>query len=160
MQVLGRPGKFKSLERYTVPYFHLYAEKNRAVNAIYGCGYNTFGILTGRSLRGISDSVTDEKMIKSIERLQGYKVFPLSVYSVVSHEAPWYNAVREDNVVLISQLITRNEGTWALLYKNLWYHNGQIKGLHSLEFIVRPILTAYVIWNKKWCKDPTKRKKK
>lgn len=82
---------------------------------------------------------------------EGLDVIPLSVCSV-TNRPNLGNLVTEKHVLLISQMFRKNEGSWCVLHKGKIYHNrkDETEFFHSLEFINRPILSAYVIWKKEW----------
>jgi hypothetical protein len=58
------------------------------------------------------------------------------------------------HVLLVSQLILRNEGTWGVIYNHQFYHNFALYDLEPFSFLNKPILSAYLIVHPKWRQYP------
>lgn len=103
--------------------------------------------------------MTDRKMVDALKHT-GLEVVPLSVCSVTNRPS-LMNLVVEDHVLLISQMFRKNEGSWCVLHKGNIYHNrkNETAFFHPLEFINRPILSAYIVWKKEWAPKAKKYKK-
>lgn len=48
------------------------------------------------------------------------------------------------------QLFRKNEGTWGVIFDEVYYHNFDLYRLQALSFLDKPILSAYVIWPPLW----------
>jgi hypothetical protein len=46
--------------------------------------------------------------------------------------------------------MVRNEGSWAVIHRNVVYHNQDEGALDPLEFVNNPLMTVYVVWHPKW----------
>ena len=60
------------------------------------------------------------------------------------------SAIGSDHVLLISQLCRSGEGTWGVIFADFYYHNFEVYSLSGLAFLNKPILSAYVVFHKKW----------
>lgn len=91
-----------------------------------------------------------DKFMISFLKDRGYKILPITFCSVCND--PYYvdNPITKNHVILISQLLMRNEATWSVIYKDFIFHNFSITKLTPLEFINNPILTAYLVTHDDW----------
>ena len=115
------------------------------------CGWDAYITIVGEYPNGkFGKLMTDRNMVGSLRHV-GLEVIPLSVCSVTNRPS-LMNLVVEDHVLLISQMFRKNEGSWCVLHKGRIYHNrkDETEFFHPLEFINRPILSAYIIWKKEW----------
>jgi hypothetical protein len=55
-----------------------------------------------------------------------------------------------DHVLLVSQLLTSKEGTWGVVFGELYYHNFQPYDLSTFAFLNKPLLSVYVVCHSKW----------
>lgn len=119
--------------------------------ATHCCGWDAFRTIAWDSPpRKFGNLTMDNQMVGALKS-SGITVIPLSVCSV-TNRISLDNLITEKHVVLISQMFKRNEGSWCVLYDGKIYHNceDETEFFHPLEFINRPILSAYLVWDRKW----------
>ena len=58
--------------------------------------------------------------------------------------------VGPDHVLLISQLFRPREGTWGVIFGELYYHNFEVYALSGRAFLNKPILSGYLVIHPKW----------
>jgi hypothetical protein len=144
--------RYKDFDEYRSPFF-----KPADVRPSNSCGWDTFLLITGKYPIGkFGQLTTDKKMVMALEK-EGVTVIPLSICSV-TNRYDLRNLVSEEHVVLISQMFRKNEGSWCVLHNGEIYHNctKETDFFHMLEFINRPILTAYILWKKDWSLKPAR----
>ena len=146
-----------NFEPYRASLFQL---QNKGWVTGYGCGANALASLTGEHPSDIADSCQgrhghfpDKKMLSFLRR-KGYKVIPVT-QCLVSLNGE-VNNVKANHVLLISQLLKKNEGSWVIVHGGNLTHNFDTVPLNALEFINRPILSAYIIFHPSWNKKDKK----
>lgn len=116
----------------------------------YGCGATALALLTGRHPAAISlvnrNAHYSDKFMLRFLHTYGFSTVKLTLCNVSTAR----NKVGNGHVLLLTQLLKQNEGTWGVLFEEMYYHNFQILQLSSLSFVNRPILSAYVINHRKW----------
>lgn len=111
-------------------------------------------ILVGRKLAKTAESWRDRPMRKFLSRL-GYQTTPVTMCDVTSESQYVHYPIRRFHVLLVSQLMIRNEGSWSVVHRNRVYHNMEESALEPLEFLNNPLMTVYIVWHKRWAvKDP------
>jgi hypothetical protein len=149
---------YSDLEAYRSPFFEPFLDYR--FSASPGCcGWDAFKTIVGHNPnRRFGKLTTDKLMVEALEN-SGIHVIPLSVCKVTNRPS-LMNLVNEDHVVLISQMFRKDEGSWVILHGGKIFHNckDETEYFHPLEFINRPILSAYIVWKEKWA--PKQRKLK
>ena len=122
---------------------------------LWGCGATVGSLLTGIHPKEVakynkhSSHFSDEMMIKFL-RKHKFKLIPLTIASI-SNSKIIENKLDENHLIIISQMLKRNEASWAVLLNCQYHvHNFEINRLTTTEFIERPILTAYVAYKPEW----------
>lgn len=124
----------------------------------YGCGANAISSITGETLRDIAEAnhfqkhYSDRFMVNYLKK-SGHTVIPLTLCAMTQGHTDHIlikNKISRYHVLLISQLFLENEASWIVAHKGKLVHNFDKHFLYPLEFINRPILTAYVVHHKKW----------
>ncbi len=135
--------------RYSVAFFtpHLFAAPGRSGA---GCGATALSLLTGvppQIIRAINGQAHyPDHFMRTFLKKRGFLVVPLTICNISSAKT----RLGDRHVVLISQLFTRNEATWGVIFNSMYYHNFEIYALEALSFLNKPILTAYVVSHVKW----------
>lgn len=136
--------------RYTAPLFKPAVPYKCSISDP-SCGVIAFYSLTGKLMDPqyrFRATIEDKIMIQQLKKY-GYTVIPLTIANTISR-CGIFNNIREEHVVLISQIMYRGEGSWAILHKKNYYHSFGKERLHGLEFVNRPINTAYLIFKEEW----------
>jgi hypothetical protein len=136
-------------DSFTVSFFnpHLFFGN---IRASMGCGATALSLLTGVPPEKIAAKngnrhFSDPFMVNFLRR-RGFSVAELTLCNVSAGSGK----VSKDHVVLLSQLIMRNEGTWGAIYRNSFYHNFELYDLDRLTFLNKPILSAYLVVHPAW----------
>jgi hypothetical protein len=124
-----------------------------ATHATSGCGASALGLLTGKTPtcflpRNGVKHYSDAYMLRCLRR-HGFRVVRLTQCNLTQAT----NGVTARHVLLISQLIRKNEATWLVHFNSICYHNFDAYTLESLSFINKPLLSAYVLSHPKWPRD-------
>ena len=120
-----------------------------------GCGRTALATIIGLNPELVPDGVgkhrhfSDKFMVGYLRRA-GYKVIPCTQCDMTQRADVIMNEITDDHVVLISQLMVKNEASWSVTYGGLAYHNFYITRLHGLDFLNKPLLSAYVVFHPKW----------
>jgi hypothetical protein len=134
-------------DKYAVSFFNPYLYPD---SALIGCGASSLALLTGIApgiiaAKNGGEHYPDEFMLRFL-RHQRFRALQLTQCNVSN--------ARDDigigHVVLISQLFTRNEATWGVIFHGMYYHNFRLYTLDTLSMLNKPILSAYVIFHPKW----------
>lgn len=123
---------------------HLFTSNNSLL-VLTGCGANALGLLTGEKPWKIKyrHHWPDEFLLKFL-RKKGWNSHKITKYNVTkSKKVSW--PIDENHIVLFSFCTVRDEASWAVLHNNLIYHNFEITVCRPMEFLNRPILSAYVL---------------
>ena len=151
-------GRYDNVKRnfvaYRSPFFVPYTG-----DSTYSCGLDAYRTLTWKDPPRYTSRLSTDRQMVSALRKDGIKVIPLTVCRVTNREI-LSNLILETHVVLISQMFKKNEGSWCVLYDGRIYHNcsDETDSFRMLEFINRPILSAYILWRKKWAVKPRNKK--
>ena len=132
---------------------HLFARTTRM-----GCGACALALLTGVPPEVIvrknnSPHYSDEFVVRFLRKRE-FSVLPLTLCNVSTSKSPIANF----HVLLLSQLITRNEATWLVLHNELCYHGFDVYNATILSFVNKPVLTAYLLVHPKWRERLTSQK--
>ncbi len=116
-----------------------------------GCGVSTLALITGIPPERLAKShpakhCTDAFMV-GLLRKRGYRVLPLTPRKLVGARLK----VGCGHVILLSQLFSETEGTWGVIFADIYYHNFRAYELSQLSFLNRPILSAYLVVHPNWC---------
>lgn len=99
-----------------------------------GCGACAISLLTGVSpafvdaSNGNSSHYSDKFVINFLRRL-GFSVLGLTHSNVTARRS----AIGYHHVILLSQLIRRDEATWGVIYDGRYYHNFEIYHLGLID---------------------------
>ena len=122
-----------------------------------GCGANALALLTGinphkivNSNRKNSNDWKDSFMVNFLKK-RGFKVKPVTKCDVTLGDGMYTpNHITDRHVLLISQLMSKNEASWMVGHNQLWYHNFQTSSYKGITHINAPILTCYAVSHKNW----------
>jgi hypothetical protein len=120
------------------------------------CGSMALATLTGIAPHKVAKALPKrakywtDKAISRFLKSKGFKMIPVTVCDVTSHAVTIQNPIKPYHVLLVSQLMLKNEGSWSVVHRNKIYHNFDELTLDPLEFINHPTMTVYAIWHKKW----------
>lgn len=122
--------------------------------ADFGCGPCTLSLLTGLPPSQAATKVNplntpDDKLLQVLEKY-GIEHFGITKCEMTNDPVLVRNQITELHVLLVSQLWRRNEASWGVMYDNIFYHNFRPCGTNVLDFVNRPILSAYVLFNPTW----------
>jgi len=133
---------------------HLFCEEHGD-----GCGNNTLALLTGidptkinNTNRKSPNNWKDSFMVKFLLN-HGLKVADVTMCNV-SDSSIFFcsDSITNRHVLLISQLMAKNEASWAVAHNKLWYHNFQTCSFNALNLVNNPLLTCYVVHHPDWGK--------
>jgi hypothetical protein len=120
------------------------------------CGSAVLSLLTGesptkveKSLPKGSDDWTDKPLINYLIN-RGYEVKKVTQCDVTEHPTVVEYPIKNEHVLIVSKLVCRDEGTWTVVHNQFEYHNFEINMLKPLEYLNNPIMSAYVVFHKKW----------
>lgn len=136
--------------RYAVSRFtpHLFCDE---IRPFMGCGATALSLLTGvppevfSAWNGRQSHFADRFMC-SVLHAGRFKVHRLELN--VATEANSKIGLR--HVLLVSQLVLPQEGSWGVLHRQKFYHNFQIHPTNVLTFLNKPILSAYLVCHQNW----------
>lgn len=117
----------------------------------YGCGRTALSTLTGVAPYKFVEqkNYTDKYMIRELVD-RNFVVLPITNADVTQTPQFIVSHIKESHVILASQLAIKGEGTWSAYYGGYSFHNFAVEELKPLEFLNRPLLSAYVIFHSKW----------
>ncbi len=115
-----------------------------------GCGPAALALLTGirpqKILQQNHKAHYSDRFMVTFLRRHGFDVLRLT-QCLVSQNG---SGITERHVVLLSQLFTRNEGTWGIAFGGIYYHNFRSYALDELSLLNKPVLSAYLICDRKF----------
>ena len=120
------------------------------------CGISTLALLTGINPFILNASNknrdhTSDKFMLDILKSNGFKIAKLTQCSVSNNTSRvLQNSIKYYHVLLVSQLVLRNEASWSVIYDQYIFHNFLVNLLKPLEFLNRPPITAYLLFHKKY----------
>ena len=132
---------------------HLFRESYES----YGCGATALATITGVHPVQIclkSPSVADwkDEFMANFLKKRGYLVVQLTKCNL-TYKRAFEEIIGVNHVLLVSQLIKKNEASWSVIYKDYIFHNFRISTLTPLDFLVNPLLSAYVVCHTDWKKN-------
>lgn len=120
------------------------------------CGCSALALLTGvnpfhiSALNKSKDHTSDKFMLDFLKS-NGFKIAKLTQCSVSNNiTRVLENKIKYYHVLLVSQLVLRNEASWSVINDQYIYHNFLVNLLKPLEFLNRPVLTSYLLFHKKY----------
>lgn len=120
----------------------------------FGCGASALAMLTDIPVEVISavngDTHFADEFMTWFLRIYGFELIQLTLCNLSAATA----TIRRDNVLLVSQLFRKNEGTWGIVFNYRFYHNFHSYALSPLAFLSKPILSAYAICHPSWSRVP------
>lgn len=146
-------------ESYAVSKFvpHLF---DHSAYGLYGCGATALSLITGIKSNIIFRSKKfkeneslfswNDTFMRGFLRKQGFSIIPITLCEVSNFQTYIESPIKNYHVILMSQLMKKNEASWSVIFNNYIFHNFEILPLKPLEFINNPILSAYVIYKDEW----------
>ena len=124
-----------------------------------GCGASALALITGIAPEIISDKNArahySDRFMTGFLKVWDYHLLRLTPDLIARAKTK----IGQDHVLLISQLLRENEGTWGVIFGDAYYHNFSVYSLSSLSFLNKPILSAYLVVHPSWrLKAKTKRR--
>ena len=124
-----------------------------------GCGATVLGLLTGvnpyeicRSNKGKAHY--GDRFIRDYLRkyeISSYKVTKCNLTSRAKRTDQELSAyIAPNNVLLTSQLLTKNEASWFVYWNGISYHNFELDRANFTALLNFPIISSYVLYNPKW----------
>jgi hypothetical protein len=151
-------GRRVDFSKYAASFFnpHLFHE---GLRSRMGCGATALALLTGVAPEIIAGKnggshYADDFMIRFLSG-RGFSVLALTQCAVSAAT----NKVGQHHVVLLSQLFRKNEGTWGVLFNDIYFHNFDFFGLTTLSMLNKPILSAYLVMHSRWRLPPMREMK-
>lgn len=144
-----RKGRRVDLGSYAATLFvpHLFCGPE---HMLMGCGASALALLTGvppaRIARENGSRHYSDRFMLCFLRERGFRTLRLT-HDVLARAQP---KLEESHVLLLSQQLTTEEGTWGILHRDVYYHNFQIYYITSLSLINKPLLSAYVLCHPFW----------
>jgi hypothetical protein len=121
-----------------------------SVRSALGCGASALALITGVAPEIIASqnngSHYSDPFIVRFLRMRRFRTLRLTQNMMTGAK----NNLGPDHVLLVSQLFRHGEGTWGVVFENFYYHNFQVYALSALAFSNKPILSAYVVFHRKW----------
>lgn len=150
------PGKYRhnktNFNKYEVLKFGLHLFDCNCYVGI-GCGAAALALITGANPYKIRTknqrTWTDDFMVRFL-RKHGFSVAAITKCDVTNEDFYIKSPIKPYHIVLVSQLMKKNEASWSVLYNNYAFHNFEIRPLSNLEFLNHPILSAYTVYKKEW----------
>lgn len=143
-------GRRLDFSRYAVSCFNPHLFQFRVG---LGCGAAALALLSGVApdhitVRNGSKHYSDRFMCRFL-REHGFEFLTLTQCRVSSALVQ----IGKGHVVLVSQLVLRNEGTWGVLHNEYFFHNFSIYGVEATSFVNKPLLSAYLVTHPRWRVD-------
>jgi hypothetical protein len=111
-----------------------------------GCGPSALALLTGvppeRIIRQRRQKHYSDRFMVAFLRRHGLRVLKLTQCLVSQNDT---SSIGGNHVILLSQLFSRNEGTWGVTFGSLYYHNFHAYSLDELSLLNKPVLSAYLV---------------
>lgn len=153
---VGKPKKV-NWNNLIAPNFKPYLEAEDGSAVKGSCGTHALSVLTGLStkyiskkLKGKSGYWTDRSLLDFL-RKRKFKIEPITIGSTCSYlDYSSKKKISPLHVILYSCYVCKEEATWAVLYKHMEYHSGEVEPFFSVQGFNYPIWTAYVIWHPEW----------
>lgn len=143
-------GHHVDFRKYMVSCFNPYLFTDQLL-WLTGCGATALALITGVSPAKILElnghKHYPDKFMTGFLRQRQYDLLPLT-QCLLSETS---SQIGPSHVVLLSQLILRNEATWGVIFDGIYYHNFQGYQIDGLSFLNKPVLTAYSVWHPRWC---------
>lgn len=146
----GKSVNYDSLRTYLfIP--HLY---DPALYGRAGCGATALSLLTGKHPWDIQDlnkrreHYSDRFMLKYLKDHR-FDIQPITQKGVTNYRYVCYPITKE-HVLLVSQLMAKREATWIVYHRGIGYHNFVPGSTELLDFVNKPILTAYILTHPTW----------
>ena len=121
-----------------------------------GCGASALSLLTGvlpeKVARENGDPHYSDAFMISFLRRRHYLVKELTLCRM----SDGVGSIGRSHVILLSQLIRRNEATWGVIFNATYYHNFEWYTLDTLSLLNKPVVSAYLVLHPKWRRCTTR----
>ena len=124
-----------------------------------GCGANALSLITGKHPAEIKaknkhkDHFPDSFMVKYL-RNNGVTPFKITKCNLTGRtkkeHSDLFGYITNDNLLLVSQLLKKNEASWGVYWGGLWFHNFELSRTDFMSLLNFPIVSAYCLYNPKW----------
>ena len=125
-----------------------------AAHAKSGCGASALGLLTGIppanfAAKRPDQHYPDEFMLRCLRR-HGFQLMRLTQCIMSQNTSLNMAGINARHVLLVSQLVRENEGSWLVIFDSLCFHQYDVYSLAALSFINKPLLSAYLVCHRNW----------
>ena len=126
---------------------------NENIYGRFGCGASAIGLLTGISPVKISiehpaDHYSDKYIVDKLKK-HGFKVYSVTKCDVTKESYIQF-PIKNNHLLLISQLMAKRTATWSVIYNLIQYHNFQQSRILELDFLNWPLLSCFCIFKSAW----------
>lgn len=143
-------GRRVDFSKYAAYFFNPYLWAH-SVHAQFGCGATALALITGITPGEIAATNKraphyPDRFMRQVLKENGFSSVGLTLCNLSTGRS----CIGNNHVVLLSQLFRKNEGTWGVIYREMYYHNFEIYHLDGLSMLNKPILSAYLVSHPKW----------
>lgn len=122
-----------------------------------GCGICCLSLLSGQHPSTIYNTnkknpndFKDSFMVNFL-RKKKFDILPIKMLQVSNHLQTFTDQITKRHVLMISQIFNKEESSWSVCWGGEYLcHNFYISHLERLEFLNRPILSAFLIKCSAW----------
>ena len=153
----GNYNDHKNWEKYEVSRFPLHLYYHTDFESV-GCGANALALITGdnpfkiRRLNKYRSDYTDAFMLKYLRqhKIKCLKLTKSNITNKKNNSGRISYDITSKHVILISQLLSKAEASWFVIYDDLKFHNFSPATFTGLGMLNCPISSAYCLFNPQW----------
>lgn len=126
---------------------------NRIDYAGKGCGQTALGFLTGEFPKTKDNTPINDRAMRCFLRRHGISSYEINRSNLTNRrkdEKELSLKIQDNNVLLVSLVMKKNESSWVVIYNNLMVHNFEITGMSYLYNINYPWRSGYVLFKEEW----------
>jgi len=128
------------------------------IYSMMGCGANTISLLTGVNPYQVVQEnknrshYSDRFMLRQLKKhgITAKKITKCNLTAKNKNNLS-YN-LKENHLLMISQLMKKNEASWMVYWNGICYHNFELTRADFWNILNFPIISAYCLYNPKWAK--------
>jgi hypothetical protein len=120
------------------------------------CGASLLATLTGDNPYKIqklnkNNTSTPDNFILSYLKKKNFKVKEITQALITKNTSNFIlNRIKDNHLIMSSNLIKKNEATWNLMVFGKLYHGFDCVNINYLETINHPLISCYIITHKKY----------
>jgi len=121
----------------------------------YGCGATVVSLVTGENPLIVTaankyNKHYSDNFVLGAMKAKGVSVLKVTKQNISNRKNDTSYRIGSNHVVLVAQLVMKNEASWFIYFGGRQYHNYEVQDTYPTEFLSRPTLSVYLLKHENW----------